>query len=95
MNMSYQASSVFEKLMPTTLLALACQLFLLLLVLAFTTFLTSNASYASSLSNHKGNARKVAIIPYWLPYFGHLSLLLDRTSKLQHGRWVWHGNSCL
>ena len=93
--MSYQAFSVFEKLIPTTLLALACQLFLLLLVVAFTTFLISNASYASSLSNHKDKARKVAIIPYWLPYFGHLSLLVGGSSKLQHGRCVWHGNSCL
>ena len=95
MNMSNQASSVFEKLIPTTLLVLACQLLLLLLVIAFSTFLISNASHASNLSNHKDKARKVAIIPYWLPYFGHLSLLLDRTSKLQHGRCVWHGNSCL
>ena len=93
--MSNQAFSVFEKLIPTSLLTLACQLLLLLFVVAFTTFLISNASYASDLSNHKGKARKVAIIPYWLPYFGHLSLLLDRTSKLQHGRCVWHGNSCL
>lgn len=95
MKMSNQAFSVFGKLIPTTLLALACQLLLLLLVIAFSTFLISNASYVSNLSNHKDKARKVAIIPYWIPYFGHLSLLLDRTSKLQYGRCVWHSNSCL
>ena len=93
--MSNQAFSAFEKLIPTTVFALACQLLLLLIVIAFTTFFLSNASYASSSSNRKDKPRKVAIIPYWLPYFGNLSLLLDRTSKLQHARCVWHGNSCL
>ena len=90
-----QASSLFERLIPTTLLALACQVLLLLLVVAFTTFFVSNASYTSILSNNKDNVRKVAVMPYWLPYFGHLSLVFDRTSKLQHGRCVWHGKSCL
>ena len=95
MKMSNQAFSMSEKLIPTTLPALACQLLLLLLVVAFSTLLISNAFYASNLSEHKGKARKVAILPYWFPYFGHLSLLFDRTSKLQHGRCVWHGNSGL
>lgn len=89
------ASSLFERLVPTTLLALACQVLLLLLVLAFTTYVISNASYTSTLSSQKDKVRKVPVIPYWLPYFGHLSLLFDRTSKLQHGRCVWHGNSDL
>ena len=93
--MSNQASSVFGKLIPTTLFALACQLLLLLLVIAFTTFLISNAFYVSNLSDHKDRARKVAMLPYWIPYLGHLSLLLNRTSKLQYGRCVWQGNSSL
>ena len=95
MKMSNQAFSMFEKMIPATLLAFACQILVLLLVVALTTFLISNALYVSHLAEHKSKARKVGIIPYWFPYFGHLSLLFDRTSKLQHGRCVWHGNSCL
>ena len=93
--MSNQASSLFERLIPTTLLALACQVLLLLLVLAFTTFFISKASYTSTLSDQKDKVRKVPVLPYWLPYFGHLSLVFDRTSKLQHGRCVWHDKSAL
>lgn len=56
--------------MPNTPVILV-QLLSIIAVTACSTRLMSGWNYTSELSNHEGT-RKIATIPYWIPYLGHL-----------------------
>lgn len=72
-----------ERMSPTTVIL---QLFILLAVVACSTRFISGRRYTSDMSPNRsnGDARKVATLPYWFPYFGHLlPLTINPDSFLQ------------
>lgn len=79
--------SVLESMSPT---AIALQLCILLAVIACSTRFISGRNYYNSDSSRDGpteNGRKVATLPYWFPYFGHLLPLTINPDRFRQRCW--------
>ena len=86
MAMLAKLGPVLENVSPTTAI---CQLFILLAAIACSTRFISGRSYKSDLSRNGNNehGRKVATLPYWFPYFGHLLPLTISPDRFLQKCW--------
>ena len=73
----------------TSSITITLQLSILLAVIACSTRFISGRNYASDLSRNgtSGDGRKVATLPYWFPYLGHLLPLTINPDRFLQKCW--------
>ena len=77
---------LLDSVSPTTV---TLQLVVILTVIACSTRFISGKNYTSDLSSNDNNrpVRKVAIIPYWFPYLGHMLPFIINHDRFLQDSW--------